>query len=212
MAEVKQGILGGVSGKVGTVVGASWRGKNIIRARPRKTGKKASKKQLDHRSKFSLVSQFLQPLNFLLKRYFGTSQGLKSPLNLAMAYHINEAVVAQEDAFVIQVEKVVISKGILPTVTMNTVTVDHATLSLAWTINTATSLGKATDLLTVVVYDKQSHVIEIFDRVVTRGTAAFSMSLPEGIEVGSCVIWFFLTNEEDTECSTSSFVKASGGN
>lgn len=212
MAEIKQGILGGVSGKVGTVVGASWRGKNIIRAMPRKTGKKATKKQLEHRSKFRLVSNFLQPLNSLFNRYFGASQGLKSPVNLALAYHIKEAVVRQEDAFVIQVEKVVISKGILPTVTMNTVTVDNATLSLAWTINAEVSLGEATDLLTVVVYDKQSHLIQIFDRVVTRGTAAFSTPLPEGIEVGSCVIWFFLTNEEDTECSTSSFVTVSGGN
>lgn len=212
MAEIKQGILGGVSGKVGTVVGASWRGKNIIRAMPRKTGKKASKKQLDHRSKFRLVSNFLQPLNSLLNRYFGASQGLKSPINLALAYHIKEAVVAQEDAFVVQVEKVVISKGILPTVTMNTVSLDNATLSLAWTMNEAIGLGATTDLLTVVAYDKQSHVIQIFDRVVTRGTAAFSTPLPEGIEVGSCVIWFFLTNEEDTECSTSSFVKASGEN
>ena len=30
MAEIKKGILGGFSGKVGTVVGANWRGTNIL--------------------------------------------------------------------------------------------------------------------------------------------------------------------------------------
>ncbi len=32
MAEIKKGILGGFSGKVGTVVGVNWRGKDIIRS------------------------------------------------------------------------------------------------------------------------------------------------------------------------------------
>ena len=34
MAEIKKGILGGFSGKVGPVVGANWRGKDIIRSTP----------------------------------------------------------------------------------------------------------------------------------------------------------------------------------
>ena len=35
MAEIKKGILGGFSGKVGTVVGVNWRGKDIIRSLPK---------------------------------------------------------------------------------------------------------------------------------------------------------------------------------
>jgi len=76
MAEIKRGILGGVSGKVGTVVGANWRGKNIIRAIPRKSGKKPSPLQVEQRSKFKLMSNFLQPFNALFSRYFGTDRGL----------------------------------------------------------------------------------------------------------------------------------------
>lgn len=35
MATLNKGILGGFSGKVGTVVGANWRGLDIIRSRPK---------------------------------------------------------------------------------------------------------------------------------------------------------------------------------
>ncbi|WP_231738005.1 hypothetical protein [Myroides odoratus] len=42
MAEIRVGILGSVSGKVGTVIGANWGGKNIIRGLPRKSSKKAT--------------------------------------------------------------------------------------------------------------------------------------------------------------------------
>ncbi|WP_254050349.1 DUF6266 family protein, partial [Myroides sp. N17-2] len=56
MAEIKQGILGPVNGKVGTVVGATWRGVNYIRAKPRKSRKKPSMKQLLQWDKMSLVS------------------------------------------------------------------------------------------------------------------------------------------------------------
>ena len=34
MGRIKQGILGGFSGKVGTVVGASWKGKAYMRGMP----------------------------------------------------------------------------------------------------------------------------------------------------------------------------------
>jgi len=56
MAEIKQGILGGVSGKVGTVVGANWKGKNIIRSKSRKTSKKPTVLQLNQRAKFKWAS------------------------------------------------------------------------------------------------------------------------------------------------------------
>ena len=35
MGTIKKGILGGFSGIVGTVVGANWRGMDIMRSRPK---------------------------------------------------------------------------------------------------------------------------------------------------------------------------------
>lgn len=208
MAEIKQGILGGVSGKVGTVVGAQWRGKNIIRSLPRKSAKKPTILQLNQRSKFRLVSNFLQPLNPLLSHYFGSDQGLKSRVNLGLAYHLNEAIdnpKGQGGSFTIIYEKVVLSKGILPSVVMEKVSIDNGAITLAWTNNAGGSLAKDTDLLTVVVFDKKNKEMQIFEKVATRSSATFSTPLPASYDASTTVIWFFFTNDIDTECSTSMF-------
>lgn len=206
MAEIKQGILGGVSGKVGTVVGASWKGKNIIRAIPRKTGKKPSQLQIDQRSKFKLVSNFLRPLNRLLGRYFGQNQGLKSRINLALAYHLQEAVMAEGEDIVIQVEKVLLSKGILPSLQEQNAGIADGTLTLTWTMGADIVLSQSTDLLTVVVYEKETKSFQIFEKIVAREATSFSTPLADNHENAVFCIWFFLTNATDTECSTSVFL------
>ncbi len=66
MAEIERGVLGGFSGTVGPVVGAHWRGKDIIRARPRKSSKPPTDLQLIQQAKFKLVTRFLQPVQGLL--------------------------------------------------------------------------------------------------------------------------------------------------
>lgn len=62
MARITKGILGGFSGKVGTVVGASWRGQDIIRSMPKPSSRKATGKQMLQQLKFKLVIGFLKPL------------------------------------------------------------------------------------------------------------------------------------------------------
>ena len=59
MARITKGILGGFSGKVGLVVGASWRGQDIIRSTPKPSSKPPSEKQLLQQLKFRLVIDFL---------------------------------------------------------------------------------------------------------------------------------------------------------
>lgn len=62
MAEIKEGILGGVNGTVGTVVGFQWRGRNFLRSKPRKSNKPATDKQRKSRTKLSVVSTFASKL------------------------------------------------------------------------------------------------------------------------------------------------------
>ena len=42
MAEIKKGILGGFSGKVGTVVGVNWRGRDIIKKKKKKSKRRST--------------------------------------------------------------------------------------------------------------------------------------------------------------------------
>ncbi|HNP33863.1 MAG TPA: DUF6266 family protein [Flavobacterium sp.] len=66
MRTYNKGILGPFSGKVGTVVGANWRGKDIIRSLPKKTNRTTTETQQLQRDKFTAVSEFLTPMSAVL--------------------------------------------------------------------------------------------------------------------------------------------------
>ena len=58
MGTIRKGILGGFSGTVGTVVGANWRGMDVIRSRPKSSGSNPTPAQLMQREKFALAIKF----------------------------------------------------------------------------------------------------------------------------------------------------------
>jgi len=55
MGHIRKGILGGFSGKVGTVVGASWKTTSYMRSLPKKGNNPRTLAQRRQRSKFALV-------------------------------------------------------------------------------------------------------------------------------------------------------------
>lgn len=77
MAIMKFGILGNTSGCIGSVEGARWKGRDVYKARKRKSFIPASNSQLVHRSSFALCRHTLSNLRALLEPY-GYIQGSKS--------------------------------------------------------------------------------------------------------------------------------------
>lgn len=57
MARLDQGLLGGYSGKLGTTVGATWKGINVIRTYQPNVANPNTQLQRDHRYKFREIAQ-----------------------------------------------------------------------------------------------------------------------------------------------------------
>ena len=62
MGTIKQGILGDFSGKVGTVIGGTWKGIGYMRGIPAKVANPQTDAQLAQRDKVKITMAFLQPL------------------------------------------------------------------------------------------------------------------------------------------------------
>lgn len=70
MAVIKQGILGGLSGRIGNVVGSSWKGKAVLKSRPLSVANPKSVGQVAQRGAMSqivivarlLLATIVQPL------------------------------------------------------------------------------------------------------------------------------------------------------
>ena len=101
MGEIRKGILGGFSGKVGTVVGANYRGKDVMRSLPKRSNRPATQAQREQRLKFAIASKFIAPIAPLLRSFYGEASGTASKRNLSLSYHITEAVTGVYPNFMI---------------------------------------------------------------------------------------------------------------
>ena len=110
----QQGILGSFSGKVGPVVGSTWKGKNVIRAKPRKRKNKnqvASPQVVTQRARFSLANKFLNTMSELFGATFPECSQSMTSRNHAMSMIIRDAVTGTYPVLSIKYDAVQISRG-----------------------------------------------------------------------------------------------------
>lgn len=207
MATYQKGILGPFNGKVGTVIGANWRGKEILRSLPRKSGKKPSLLQMQQRMKFTTVIDFLTPFNPILSRYFGGDLGEKTRGNKAFAYHIKEAVEFVDPDFVMQYNKVILSKGTLPGLENASVTAEaNNTVVLNWTDNSVQVLAQATDRLFIGIYEPELGNTLCNLNLASRSATTASFVLPSVYNGKTIHIWVGFAMTTDEDCSTSIYL------
>jgi len=111
MAKLPKGILGGISGLVGTVVGATFRTLDIIRSRPKKSSKPPVQKQINQRTKFGLVTEIISRIKVFIDEGFTPKSKYLSPVNTAVQYNLNNAVKGVSPTFEIDFPKMLISNG-----------------------------------------------------------------------------------------------------
>lgn len=207
MATFNKGILGGFSGKVGTVVGANWRGKDIMRSLPKPSQKEPTEKQLLQQARFKLAVAFLQPLKTILSEYFGSSSGVKSRVNLATSYTINEAIQVVAGIPELIYNKVMITKGEL-TGFQNAVLTPQArgVLDLEWEDNSAQGNASASDQINLVSYCKELNDFQIFEGIAIRSDLLASVTLPSFCIGKSIEVWAYLNTERQTFASNSFYL------
>lgn len=209
MGTYNKGILGPFSGKVGTVVGANWRGKDVMRSLPKKTNRTPSEMQLLQRQLFTAVSEFLTPMSSVLSLYFGRRAGEQSRRNQAMSYHMKEAVEYVDDTFEIRFNKVLISKGDLVGV-QNPVVAALGTnqINFTWEDNSGQGSAKPTDQLVVVLYAPAEDLYYTSLTAANRDTATATIPLPAyfaGLEIQS---WITFAAADGKSYATSVYMGA----
>ena len=207
MATITKGILGGFSGKVGTVVGANFRGKDIIRSRPKASGKAPTEKQLLQQAKFKLVVGFLQPLKAIQTQYFGAKSGAKSRVNLAVSYLLNKAIQVLANVPELVYTKILITKGDL-TGFQNLAATPQAAqvIDLSWEDNSVQGNAAATDVVNVVCYCEALELFDIFEVVATRADLTAQITLPATFATTEVHVWLYLNNSAENLACNSNYL------
>ena len=79
--KIKQGILGGFSGKVGTVVGSTWKSVHYMRALAVSFSDPRTEKQKNQRSKFTAAVNFTKAMTPFLRFGYKEFSGQQSAFN-----------------------------------------------------------------------------------------------------------------------------------
>jgi len=150
MARLKNGALGGFSGKVGSVVGYSLRNKDFIKGLPRPSSKPPTLKQLASRARFKFFNEWRNPLTEFFSVSFKNQTATHSAQNAA--HYFNKDIITGEyPDYGINYEKIIISSGSLPPVkNLKMEMTEDGSLRFSWEPN-LTGGAKATDLLAILV-------------------------------------------------------------
>ena len=113
MGTIKQGILGGFNGKVGTVIGSSWKGITYMRGRAQHVKNPRTAGQIYQRNAMKAIALALRPIASTLSLTFAKSAGKMSGYNKAVSVNYHEAIVNQDGQPVVDFSKLILSKGTL---------------------------------------------------------------------------------------------------
>lgn len=207
MATLSKGILGGFSGKVGPVVGANWRGMDVIRSRPKSSKRTPSERQLEQQLKFKLAISFLQPIKNIQSRFFGSGSGVKSRVNLAVSYTISEAIQMVAGLPELIFNKVLITRGELTSFQNAVLTTQPGgVLHLEWEDNSTQGDAAPTDQVSIVCYCAELNNWEIYEGIVMRSDLMADVTLPAYYLGKTMEVYAFLNNEKQTAASTSLYL------
>jgi hypothetical protein len=208
MGTIKQGILGGFSGKVGTVIGSSWKGISYMRGQAQHVKNPRSAGQLNQRSKFSLALSFLQPVVPYIRIGYKSQAAKQTEFNAAMSYTIKNAITGSYPSYALDFTKIVVSKGGLTQVTGATASWNNNSneVKIDWTDNSGVGNALATDKAMPFIYNKAKGET-IYDTAgATRATHTQSLTVPNDWEGDKVEVYLGMVSDDGKEVADSIYL------
>jgi len=176
MAIFLKGINGAYSGKVGNIVGSTWRGIDYIRSLPKKSTKPSSEAQIAHRAKFSLAVSFLSAIKEVVNiGYSDLTLKRVTGYNLAVKLLMTTVIVGTYPNFSIDYSKLIISKGGQASLTSLTFTQSaplEVTIGWLFEENRFNSFGD--DTVIVLLYNVENMTFRVTDEVLRNAEQCMS--------------------------------------
>jgi hypothetical protein len=207
MGKIAQGILGGLSGKVGNIIGGSWKGIDYIRIKPSSVANPRTPGQVNQRNKFTLTLEYLEATSDFIKIGYKSFAVKKTEFNAAMSYVLNNAVGGIAPNFTIDYSSALLSRGPLSGVLNGTT--DLATagqVSFNWGDNSAEGNANATDKAMVLVYNpSKKESISILD-AADRTVGSQVVTIPNTYAGDTVELFMAFVSADGTQVSNSVYL------
>lgn len=207
MGKIAQGILGGLSGKVGNVIGGSWKGIDYIRIKPSSVANPRTEGQVNQRNKFTVVLEYLQPNKSFLKVGYKSFATKKTEFNAAMSYVLNNAITGTAPNFNVDYANALLSRGGLTGILNPTSDLTTAgQVSFGWGDNSAEGNANTTDKAMLLVYNpsKKDSIIILDGAIRTVGSEV--VTIPSTYAGDTVELFMAFVSADGTQVSNSVYL------
>jgi Family of unknown function (DUF6266) len=206
MATYSKGANGAFSGKVGSVIGSSWRSVDYLRGLPKKSSKPSTDLQLAQRAKFALAALYLSPIKDILNIGFKDKQLNKiTGYNAAVKIFLNQAVGGSYPDFVIDFSQVVISKGSLSVFHGLDASLQGADLVLNWQSILNRYNSFTDDSLTVVLFNATKSMYLVYEEA-QRAALTYTAVIGAGFSGDVFHGWAFAVKRDAMAVANSQYL------
>lgn len=202
MGRITKGILGPVSGTVGTVIGGSWKGIHYLRSQPIAKKGGSSVDQIDHQLKFSTVVAFVQPMTGLVSQTFRKYAVGMSEYNAAFSYNYQNALEGKAPDYSINYSTALVSRGDLPNATAPAATVSGTSVYFTWTDNSGTGKAANTDNAVLVAYSENAKQTLFSTTTAFRSDGAATLDVTN-FKGSTIQTWIAFLSADGKEASNS---------
>ncbi|WP_352405605.1 DUF6266 family protein [Petrimonas sp.] len=179
MGTIKQGILGGFSGKVGTVVGGTWKGIHYMRSLPTSVRNPRTEAQVMQRTKFMVTIDFLKPITPFIRVGFKNYASRQTAFNAAMSYNVKNAVTGVFPDYEMDYSNILVSRGsLLPAENADAVAAERS-LNFTWSDNSGVSNATETDQAMALVYNGTKGESVFSTTTGGRSSGSATLNVPE---------------------------------
>ncbi len=178
MGTIKQGILGGFSGKVGTVIGGSWKGIAYMRSQAQSVKNPRTEAQMEQRSKFALTLAFLKPITNYIRTGYKTYANKQTAFNAAMSYICKNAIAGTYPDYSLDFQAVLVSRGSLTPAENASATTAEGKLTFTWTDNSGIGDALATDLAMPLIFNKDKNEAVFNTSASSRADGSVEINVP----------------------------------
>lgn len=200
------GAFGGFQGKAGALVGHRVNGQNVITGIPFPSQVAPTQLQLDVRTKFSVMVNFLRPINVLLRAGFSqVKKETESGFNAA--FRTNYRTIGNVAPFAIDYSEVLLSKGGLSMADdLTAAAVVVCQITFTWTDLIYMDAGSPTDKATFVVYCPVRDKYLVMTAIVARSVKTFTITLPNDFSGEEVHTWTTMISADGKKVSDSVYL------
>lgn len=202
------GVFSNWWGKVGNVVGRIRQGRTIMSIYQPQVHNPKTQAQLEQRSKFSIVTEFMSSVLGFIKSGFGKLDGYTygTPYSAAVGYNMKKVtgvISGTYPNFEINLSKVVVAQGSVDLPYSPSATASDDTLSVTWADNSGMGNAVADDKVMLLAYNdsKKQSVFNI--AAGERADRNASMQLPTAWTGDNVDVWLAMRRQSSGECSMS---------